>query len=233
MTQIRYTFHFAEGRREEFDLHFDEDFQLVARLRGEPPEWTRLELHHCEGCPLSLAEHSHCPLAMALADPVVRLGNVISYEPTRVEVVTPERTVRQETTAQDGISALLGLINATSGCPVTAFFRPMARFHLPFASEAETLYRAASMYLLGEYFRTREGCDADLELHGLLAIYRNLEKVNRGIVARIRASRTQDGALNAIVLLDLYAKSLPYAIEESLVELKPLFAAYLRCGNGR
>jgi hypothetical protein len=228
MKQIRYIFHFAKGRREEFELQFDDDFQLSVPQPEMLPEWTRLELHQCEVCPLSRAEHRHCPLAAALADPIVRLGNVISYEEMRVSVVTAERTISQETTAQDGISALLGLINATSGCPVTGYFRPMARFHLPFASETETLYRAASMYLLGEYFRTRAGQPADLELNGLLTIYRNIEKVNRGIVARVRASRTQDGALNAIVLLDLYAKSLPLALEDSLAELKPLFAPYLR-----
>jgi hypothetical protein len=228
MKQIHYIFSFANGRREEFQLRFDADFLLEPPPSQTLPEWTRLERHQCEGCSLSRSERTHCPLAAALADPVVRLGNVISYEQARVDVITDERTISQQTTAQDGISALLGLINATSGCPATGYLRPMARFHLPFASEAETLYRVASMYLLSEYFRTRAGYPADRELHGLLAIYRNLEKVNRGIVARIRASRTEDGALNAIVLLDMYAKTMPFAVEESLAELQPLFASYLR-----
>ena len=230
MKEIRYIFTFtnAKGRREEFDLQFDDAFQLCGQQSDSLPEWTRLDFHQCENCPLNVREQSHCPLAVALSDAVSRLGNVVSYEETHVEVITAERIISQATTAQGGMSALLGLINATSGCPITGFFRPMARFHLPFASEPETIYRAASMYLLGEYFRTRAGYPADLELNGLLAIYRDVEKVNRGIVARIRASKTQDGALNAIVLLDLYAKSLPFAVEESLAELKPLFSSYLR-----
>ena len=37
---------------------------------------------------------------------------------------------------------------ATAGCPWTDRLRPMARFHLPFANEAETVYRSVSMYLL-------------------------------------------------------------------------------------
>jgi hypothetical protein len=226
MNRIHYLFDFQSGRREEFDLRFDDDFRLVVPADYPLPEWTLLDHHRCANCPLATGER-HCPLAVALADPVTRLGSVISYEEARVEVTTEERTISQQTSAQDGISALLGLLNASSGCPVTAFLRPMARFHLPFASEPETLYRAASMYLLGEYFRSRDGREPDLELNGLLARYRELEQVNRGIVARLRAARSQDGSLNAIVLLDLYAKSLPFAVEESLAAFRPLFASYL------
>ena len=46
------------------------------------------------------------------------------------------------------MSSVLGLIMATAGCPWTDRFRPMARFHLPFASEAETVYRSVCMFLL-------------------------------------------------------------------------------------
>ncbi len=53
-----------------------------------------------------------------------------------------------ETTAQQAMSSVLGLIMATAGCPWTDRLRPMARFHLPFASDAETLYRSISMFLL-------------------------------------------------------------------------------------
>ena len=43
----------------------------------------------------------------------------------------------------------------------------MAQFHLPLANDSETIYRAASMYLLAQYFLKREGRDADLEIEGL------------------------------------------------------------------
>lgn len=223
---VKYVFSFASGRREEFVLRFDPlSFDLV-NPRPEPfPEWARLKAHQCHNCPLT--EKTHCPLATALAEPVQRFGDVVSYEAMRVEVITEARTILQDTTAQDGISALLGLINATSGCPVTAFLKPMARYHLPFANENETIYRAAGMYLLGEYFRAQQGKTPDMALDGLLSIYRDIEIVNRGIVARLRAAKTQDSALNAIVLLDLYAKSLPFAVEASLGELKHLFGAYV------
>ncbi len=60
-----------------------------------------------------------------------------------------------ETTAQQAMSSVLGLIMATAGCPWTDRLRPMARFHLPFASEAETVYRSVCMFLLA---RDLDGC---------------------------------------------------------------------------
>lgn len=121
----------------------------------------------------------------------------------------------------------MGLVIAASGCPHTAFFGPMARFHLPLASEDETTYRAASMYLMAQYFLKKEGHEADLDLKGLTEIYRNIQVVNAYVVKRLRTATKKDSSLNAIVLLDMYAKTLSYAIEESLEGLRYLFSPFL------
>ena len=76
------------------------------------------------------------------------LKALVSFDTVGVTVVQAERTVHAETTAQQAMSSVLGLIMATAGCPWTDRLRPMARFHLPFASEVETLYRSVSMFLL-------------------------------------------------------------------------------------
>jgi hypothetical protein len=120
----------------------------------------------------------------------------------------------------------MGLIIATSGCPHTAFFRPMARFHLPLATEAETLYRAVSMYLLAQYFLKNEGRPADLDLAGLKNIYANVGIVNRAVADRIRNATKKDSAINALVLLDVFTMALPFAIEDSLQDLRYLFTPY-------
>ena len=60
-----------------------------------------------------------------------------SSERIRLEVTTTDRFVAQDTSAQKGISSMMGLIIATSGCPHTAFLRPMARFHQPLAGELD------------------------------------------------------------------------------------------------
>lgn len=92
-----------------------------------------------------------------------------------MQPATTERTVSAETSAQQGLGSLLGLIMATSGCPHTVFFKPMARFHLPFSNESETIYRAVSMYLLSQYFTTREGAPIDAGLDGLRDIYDKIQ----------------------------------------------------------
>ena len=87
----------------------------------------------------------------------------------------PERTVSKETTAQQGLSALMGLIMAKSGCPQTGpHFKPMVRFRVPLATAEGTLYRAASIYLLAQYFVNEVGGEPELKFEGLTKIYENL-----------------------------------------------------------
>ncbi len=226
--EIRYTFCFPDGREEVFDLRFDaETLDLTDIEREDPPDWTRLDHHRCENCPLDEALHSHCPLALSMVEPVRRLTDVVSHQEVTVEVLAGARRLIVDTGAQQGISAMTGLIQATAGCPNTAFFRPMAYFHLPFATESETIYRAASMYLLGQYLRTQQGDESEMGFEGLVEIYRDVEVVNRAMASRLRSICEEDGTVGAVVLLDTYAKILPAAIEDALEELEPLYRAYL------
>lgn len=228
--QIRYRFRLAGRDEEVVDLALDrESLTLVPSDTGALPEWTALEFEQCRNCPLSAREHPRCPLAVALVRVVGMFRDVVSHDELQLEVETEERTVRQKTTAQAALSSLMGVVMAASGCPHTAWFRPMARFHLPLASHEETVYRAAAMYLLAQYYRRRDGHVADLDLDGLKEIYEQLAVVNEGIADRLRAAIDEDSAVNAVVLLDVHARMLPFAIEESLDELRPLFEeAYLK-----
>ena len=137
----------------------------------------------------------------------------------------------REVPAQQAVSSLMGLVVATSGCPHTAFFKPMARFHLPLANTEETIYRASSMYLLAQYFLKKAGKDPDMELEGLKEIYRDLETLNTYMAERIRAAISKDAAVNAIVILDFFAKDFSFAIEDQLEEIQHLFALYLDSGE--
>jgi len=119
--------------------------------------------------------------------------------------------------------SVLGLIMATAGCPWTDHLRPMARFHLPFASETETVYRSVSMYLLA---RELMGESDEPAYDALKALYENLHVVNRGIAKRLGAATRTDPARNAIAILDTYTTSLPAALARSLDELEPLFDAW-------
>ena len=111
----------------------------------------------------------------------------------------------------------------TSGCPVLAPLRPMVRFHLPFATRLETIFRAVSSYLVGQYLRARKGERADWELSGLAHTYKLVGKVNRAFALRLRAAVDKDANLNALVQLDVFAKALPESIDEELEDMRFLF----------
>jgi len=45
---------------------------------------------------------------------------------------------------------------------------------------------------------------------------------------RLMAITDKDSAINALIVLDIFAKTLPYAIEDSIEEVRYMFAPYLR-----
>jgi hypothetical protein len=226
--QIEYRFELPGQVATCFRLDFDRETMAPLTPFHQPvPFWAKLDFHRCPHCPLPSEPAADCPAAARLADLLAWCAALVSHESLRLTVVTPERTTIAETTAQRAVSSLMGLIMATSGCPHSEFLRPMARFHLPLASESETIYRAASMYLLAQYFVEREGRPADLELQGLQRHYEDLHRVNLALCDRMRAAVTEDSSVNAVIVLDCFAKALPATIEDALSELEPLFRRYL------
>jgi hypothetical protein len=224
---IRYCFTLEDESQEIFELKLDaQNLELLGNTPEVFPSWASLDFHQCPNCPLSVDTHPHCPLAINIVNIVRRFDRLVSYDEIHVDVQTEERSISQDTTVQVGISSLMGLVIATSGCPHTAFFKPMARFHLPLASAEETIYRVSSMYLLAQYFKRKEGLNADLELKGLKEIYDNIHMVNTTVAERLRAATEADSTLNAIVMLDMYAIALPYIIEDSLEDIRYLFTPF-------
>lgn len=225
---ILYRFKFEDDSRLIFKVSLDTTtLEPVKPIAKFLPDWARLEFKQCEGCPLNPATTPYCPAAARLYPIVEKMRDVISTEPVKVSVATPQRAVVRQTSVQDGLSSLLGVTLATSGCPLTAFFRPMARFHLPFADLEETTYRAASTYMLAQHYRVTQGQTADLSLKGLHALYQQASEVNRNLSERLRSEQREDSAVNAIVILDMFAKGLPPQFDSMLDELGQSFAPYL------
>jgi hypothetical protein len=226
---IRYSILLDDGSEKVFDLSFNaESLSLLSDVPEHLPDWTELKFHQCPNCPLTNPLWSRCPLAVHLAGIVGNLGDITSYDTVDLSVVTQERSISQRTSAQRAISSLIGLVSATSGCPHTEFFKPMARFHLPLASEEETVYRATSMYLLAQYFMKQEGKNPDFDLQQLKAVYGNIMTVNHSFAGRLRAASHTDLTVNAIILLDVYAKSIPYFVDEVLERIRPLYKPFLQ-----
>ena len=192
---IQYCFTLAYDSQEIFNLRFDaESLALKDHAPKKLPAWTKLDFHQCSNCPLDIKIHPHCPVAENLVNIVTRFHGLAPHDEIHLDVITEERLISQDTTVQNGISSLMGLVMATSGCPRTAFFRPMARFHLALASEEETLYRATSMYLLAQYFLKKEEKNMDLTLEGLTKIYRNIHIVNTSIHCGTVAGSQRNGS---------------------------------------
>ncbi|MDE1923210.1 MAG: hypothetical protein KGL92_00480 [Gammaproteobacteria bacterium] len=222
--RIRYRFDLPDGTARVLDFEFTaREFQLTNAVPEEPPFWAELDFNRCPNCPLDAAAHRCCPPALHMADAVEKLQALVSFDAVDVAVDVAGRRICARTSVQEALSSVLGLIMATAGCPWTDRLRPMARFHLPFADETETVYRSVSMYLLAaQVVGMRVGSDfAQLE-----DLYRNLHLVNRHMARRLGAATQTDPARNAIALLDVYTALLPAALENSLADLEPLFAAW-------
>lgn len=186
---------------------------------GNPPLWAELGYKQCPHCPLTPAQTPYCPLAVRVA-PLVKVPKCKSYDPVQASVVIDEKRISTDTTAQEAFSSLLGLVMATSGCPHTNFFKPLAWYHQPFAPADETLFRVCASYLTSEYLlNNRKPAD----LSQLKIVYDNMHTINVKIANRITYDVQTDSTLNAIVLLDLLTKDLPMAIDEGLNELTTLF----------
>lgn len=224
---IQYRFFLPDSSEVVFDVELDSrTLDLRAPLTDRFPAWTELEFHKCLHCPLRAEFHSHCPLAVSLVGIVQPFDGLLSHDKIRLDVVTEDRRVSAETSAQRAIGSLMGLVIATCGCPHMAFFKPMARFHIPLADREETVYRAVSMYLLAQYFLQKEGREAKFELDGLKEIYRNVQTVNAGIIDRIRSAAETDSTINALIILDVYAKTVDLMVEKPLASIRKFFDSY-------
>lgn len=226
---LTYRFTFPDSKERAFALEMDRDTaELTPVDLPDPPAWTELGFNQCTGCPFNSAQVRHCPAALHLSRVIAGFTDLVSYDTVRVTVESEERSVVATLSAQQALASLMGLIMASSGCPKTAVFRPMARFHLPFSSESETAYRVAAMYLVAQHFAQRDGRTPDLALNDLERVYRGVHAVNRGMAQRLRAASRQDAIVNAIVLLDVYSSLVPAAIHDILDEIRPAFEALLK-----
>lgn len=230
--KILYRFQMHGGREEEYALTLDpRTLHVIQKVVDPLPDWTALDVHQCENCSLDAATATRCPAAVNMVGIVNRFDQLLSFDETKVHVITAERCVYSETTIQRAVCSLMGLLMAASACPQMDFFKPMARFHLPFASTEETIWRAISTYLLSQYFHHIDGREPDMTFEGLSRIYEEVQIVNMAFSKRLRKACRQDSMINAIILLDMFAKSMPPAIDESLEEIRYLFMPYLKSSS--
>lgn len=226
---VTYRIKLSDELTEQFDYAMDaETFELIPAPRtGKLPPWTELGFKQCSNCPLKPEEHPHCPMAVQLHDIVERFHSTRSIDEVELEVVTEQRTVTQTTALQNAISSMLGLVFPVSGCPRTEGMKPLARFHVPLASEEETVFNVAGMYLLAQYFVNVKNKNGVLSFDGLISMYNELHIVNKSVASRLQSVTSSDSVKNAITLLDMYSSLIPMLLQDQLVEIRKFFNAYL------
>lgn len=205
MRTISYEFEFEDKTTWKYDLQFDEEQRLVPLQSKTVRPWTQLSHHKCSHCPLKSADHPQCPVARDIDSIVEESKGCFSYKVAKVTVRTPERDYVKTGATQQGLQSIFGLIMASSACPHLAWFRPLARFHLPFAALDETLFRVLSLQLLSEFF-SKQRLEAAASTENIAKLYKAVEIVNHTFIGRVRSYCSGDADKNALAGLDLFAQ---------------------------
>ncbi len=228
ISKVQYRLIFQDRSEENFELHLHtHSLAIIGWAPSHPPEWAALDNHKCSNCPLSSNEKAYCPAALNLAPLVEKTNKMDLLDTVKLIVKTSDRTVTVSATVQKALGSFIGLLMATSDCPRAAFFRPLARFHLPLATEAETIYRAVTSYVMAQFMRQQEELESS-DLEGLYDIYSQLEIVNAALVTRLKMAG-QDGTITkSLMEWDVFSGMFLIRADDVLKQMRPLFSAYLK-----
>ncbi|WP_454255783.1 DUF6901 family protein [Pseudomonas sp. Marseille-Q8238] len=206
----------------QFSYKIELDRQYDPQSAEATPKWTRLTYNQCSNCPLSKDAFSHCPAAVDLHRVIEDFNGLPAIKRAQVAVRTPEREYSKQVSLEEGLRSLLGVIMATSACPLLGRLKPMANNHLPFASSQEFILRTISLYLARQYFNFREGRRPDWELRGLVRQFQQLQLVNQAFWQRIHDTCEGDSNLKAFLTFFSMSSSMTVSLETQLQKIRPL-----------
>lgn len=220
MMKIQYRFD-IEGKSLHHDVDVDRKFDFQ-KERENAPEWSLLKYQQCPNCPLTVKDCQYCPAAVDLAAVVTDFQSMPADQCARISVVTPEREYVKETMLEEGLRSLMGLIMATSACPILTQLKPNARNHLPFASQDDFIIRSTALFLLKQYFNYRSGKRPDWDLQGLISLNQELQTLNEALWGRVKEACAGDSNLQALLKFLELSSSVSYSLEDQLQRIKPL-----------
>ncbi len=224
---IEYAFKLVD-RTENSDFKFavilDKDSLIAYAPEGSrESEWTQLAFSKCDICPLDEKKVRNCPIAYNLSGLFIAFKDVFSIEKADITVNTIDRSYFKHDTIQQGLRSIFGIYMAASGCPHMTVLKPMVRFHLPFASIEETVYRHASNYLLGQYYDFMDNNKGDFLFEELKKKNEAVDSVNHGICRRIENVNEGDATKNALTILNVAGLMVNLELESKLDSLKYLY----------
>ncbi|WGL60570.1 hypothetical protein QEJ31_03010 [Pigmentibacter sp. JX0631] len=222
MPNVTYKFIFSSNKEVKFTVDLDRPALFSTNPKDPDVEWTNLDFNKCANCPLNSAEIKKCPTALDVQHAMLEFHDVLSTEIVKTYVETENRSYFKECDAQTGLKALVGLIMATSGCPILKEMKGMAYFHLPFATIEETIFRSVTTYLLKQYYKFMEKQEPDWSLQNIPAYFDTIQLVNESFFQRIKVASKADANLNVIVSLSSQSQLISLSIDEYLESLKEL-----------
>ncbi len=211
--KIIYLFRLESGVGHRFDVEFDRP-----PASGDLPEWTLLDADKCPHCPLPAAPGARCPAAADLVPVVEKFSALTSIARINVHVVTPEYEARKHTDTQTALRALMGLILATSACPILGRMLPLAHMHMPFATGTEIVYRIVSMHLMGCFLRGEP-----VRLDGLDEFFSDIDRLNRAFFVRLNHAVERDAGINALLSLQAHSVLASMSIKPEMENIRAWF----------
>jgi len=216
---LKYHFHFKDDSESIITVVVDkETLSIIEPSCKYFPEWAKLSNFKCPHCPLDEKENEYCPLALNLQLILSEFNDKNSYEQVRVYVETTSRNYEKQTSLQQGVSSLLGILMVTSGCPVMGKLKPLLYFHLPFASIEETEVRALAFYLLAQYVKMLKGEEPDWEMKKLKQIYEDVRQLNHSVSKKIVNLANKDASINSLIVLNNFAEFVTIILGEKTIK---------------
>ena len=223
MNKITYTLSFKSGKEYTFEVEIDRQDRTEEANNEIHAFWTKLNYNQCSNCPLRASSHKYCPAALDIEEIAGKFKDIISIEQTNVWVHTKNRSFFKNCDVQESLKSLFGLIMASGSCPILSRLKPLAYFHLPFASLDETVHHVAGTYLIKQYLIHCEGkSEPDWDLKGIQTLYGELETVNVNLMKRLQEASNKDANANALYLFVTLTNLIALDINTTMKEFIPM-----------
>jgi len=222
MNRVIYNLRSSSGMEHTFEIDLERSQHGVTPTPGTPPEWTLLEFQRCINCPFEATSNLWCPTALDIVPLAEPFSDSLSIDRVDVWVHTAERSYFKNCDLQTALKSMFGLVMASSACPHMARLKPLAYFHLPFATLEETVHRTVGAYLVNQYLNHSEGKKADWELKKLEGLFSELRTVNIHFMKRLRKASTEDANINALQSFVSISSVVEMGIDEMLGKMVPL-----------
>lgn len=152
------------------------------------------------------------------------LQETLTIRDVNIVVEAAERNYVKTTSLADGLSSLIGLAVATSGCPVFGRIKPLIAQHLPFESSPEMTYRSLGMYLLYQKFSPKNKEHPDWNLAGFGSFFEGIDTACRAFLTRLKEIPSAEEGLQELLNFRCLHQYEQFDIfDEYIQELQTLF----------